>query len=118
MSSILSSILGGHGAPPPLPPDIMSAIGKGAPDAEDAAEDKGKDPAALLSDALDTLAQYLKVEPDEADKATVATCIANLQKVRAKDQQEADGALQGKTTPRLMRKAGSSAGGSTGGGGY
>lgn len=123
MSSILSSILGGGapaGADPSqggsVPPDLLAAIqgqqGGGQPDDGSGAP---ADPVAALDEALQALSAYMDVEPDEADKAIVATCIANLQKVKAKDQQESDGALQGKTSPRLMRKA---AAGSAGGSGY
>lgn len=123
MSSILDSILGGGasaGGDPSqgggLPPDIMSAIqSQGGQDAS-AGDDSSNDPVAALDDALTALQTYMGVEPDEADKAIVATCIASLQKVKAKDQQEADGALQGKTTPRLIRKAMGGQGSDTSGG--
>lgn len=127
MSSILDSILGGGGQSAPagaqqgggLPPDIMSAISAGSPQQDPSAgDDSSADPVAALDDALTALQTYMSVEPDEADKATVATCIASLQKVKAKDQQEADGALTGKTTPRLIRKSMAGQGGSSGGSGY
>lgn len=116
MSSILDSILGGgQSAGGGLPPDLAAAIQGGAPDA--GASPSGGDPVQLLSDALDTLQQYMQVEPDEEDKAVAAQCITQLQKLKAKDQSEADGAMQGKTTPRMVRKAAAAQGG-PGGPGY
>lgn len=130
MSSILDSILGGGGASADpsggsIPPDVMSAIsagGQGDPGAPGADQgDPNASAADLLSQILDLGTQYLQVEPDEQDKATVQGCLATLQKIRAKDQSEADGALQGKTTPRLIRKAMAGQGGgqdTSGGSGY
>jgi hypothetical protein len=117
VSSILDSILGGSGQQGgALPPDLAAAIQGAGQDAGSDQSQGGGDPVQLLSDALDTLQQYMQVEPDEEDKAVAAQCITQLQKLKAKDQAEADGAMQGKTTPRMVRKAAAAQGGP--GGGY
>ncbi|HEY7421468.1 MAG TPA: hypothetical protein VH541_05615 [Gaiellaceae bacterium] len=61
--------------------------------------------ADILGQMLDLATQYMQIEPDEEDKQIVATCIAQLQKVRAKDQQDADKLTQGTVTPRALRAA-------------
>lgn len=43
----------------------------------------------LLNLAIRVLTVYISAEQDQEDKASVATCIAQLQKVLAKDQAEA-----------------------------
>lgn len=117
MSSILSSILGaagGHAAPPShgLPPDLAAAIGGGGEDSP--AHEQSE--VQLLTKILTDMQNFMRVAADEDDKAVIATCMANIQKLRAKDQQEMDGASQGKVSPRMVRKAAAAQGGS--GGGY
>lgn len=114
VSSILSSILGqaapagGHG----LPPDLAAAISGSAPDSGQAE----KNAVQLLDEIIKGLNQYLQVEPDEEDKVVATTCLTNLQKLKAKDQSEADKAMQGSTSPRMVRKAAAAQGGGPGGG--
>lgn len=120
MSSVLPpdlmAALGGGGsdqsapASSSLPPEIAALVGGGGDQGAPADSGSGKDPQAAVqyvSDAIDTLKKYIDVEPDEEDIQVAMTCLQNLQKLKAKDQQEADGAMQGKATPRLMRKVGS-----------
>jgi|SRR5215831_248867 len=107
----------GPGGPPGggLPPDLLAALAAGpGPQDQGPAPGAGSDSASVLSDALDSLNQYMQIEPDESDKAVIATCIAQIQKIRAKDQSEQDGMLQGKTTPRGLRKAAAAGGGGGG----
>jgi hypothetical protein len=122
VSSILDSILGASGgAPsggdsasgPALPPDLMSAVAGGSSSADSGGS---SDPVELLGQIIDGLHQYVQVEPDEEDKAVAMTCLTNLQKLKAKDQSEADGAMQGKVSPRMVRKAAAAQGGGPGGG--
>lgn len=123
MNPILAAILqraGGGAAPAPhaggpLPPDMMAAVHGAAPaqGEDDPAHEQNE--VQLLTKILTDMQTFMKVAADEDDKATIATCMANIQKLRAKDQQEADGALSGKTSPRLIRKAAASQGGGPGG---
>lgn len=117
MSSILSAILGHGAAPAPaghgLPPDLAAAIGAGGGEDSQAHE---QNEVQLLTRILSDMQNFMKVAADEDDKAVIATCMANIQKLRAKDQQEMDGASQGKTTPRMVRKAAAAQGGGQGGG--
>lgn len=118
MSSILANILG-HGSPAPgghgLPPDISAAVQGAGGGGEDSSSHE-QDEVQLLTKILDDIHTFMKVAADEDDKAVMATCLANIQKLRAKDQQEMDGAMQGKTSPRMVRKAAAAQGGA--GGGY
>lgn len=106
----------GPGGPPApgLPPDLMAAMhgGAPAPAEDDPAHEQNE--VQLLTKILSDMQNFLRVAADEDDKAVIATCIANVQKLRAKDQAETDGASQGKTTPRMVRKA-AAAQGSPGG---
>src|SRR5262245_61440634 len=61
--------------------------------------------ADILGQMLDLGQQYMGIEPDEEDKQIIAQCIAQMQKVRAKDQQDADKVIQGQVTPRALRAA-------------
>lgn len=61
--------------------------------------------ADILGQMLDLAMQYMQIEPDEEDKQVIAVCIQNMQKVRAKDQQDADKMTQGNVTPRALRAA-------------
>lgn len=122
MSSILDSILSGGSAAgagdasSSLPPDLAAAIqGGGGADASQSSG--GGDPVDVLDQMIELAKEYLDVEPDEEDKAVMTTCLQNFQKLKAKDQAEADGAMQGKTTPRMVRKAAAAQGG-PGGPGY
>lgn len=128
MSSILDALhahMGGGdapappdaaGPPPGLPPELMAALGHGAaPDGPDAEQAGEQNEVELLSKIIDDIHAFLKVAADEDDKATVAACLAQLQKLRAKDQAEMDGASQGKLTPRMVRKTAAVQGGGFGG---
>jgi hypothetical protein len=105
--SALDMIAGG-GPPPGMPPDIGMP---GPPDVQagqaQAPSGANADSAAadLLGQILDLISQYMSIEPDEEDKAIVAQCQAQMQKVRAKDQQDADKMTQGNVTPRALRAA-------------
>lgn len=125
--SILDAIqahMGGASAGPPpgpfgaggpgggIPPELMSALGHGAPD--DAAGGEQNE-VELLSKIVDDIHTFLKVAADEDDKAVLAACLAQIQKLRAKDQAEIDGASQGKLTPRMVRKTAAVQGGGLGG---
>jgi hypothetical protein len=101
--SALDMIAGG--GPPPGPPG-MPDPGVQAGQAQ-APSGANADSAAadLLGQILDLAQQYMQIEPDEEDKAVVAQCITNMQKVRAKDQQDADKMTQGNVTPRALRAA-------------
>jgi hypothetical protein len=107
------------GGPPGLPPELMAALGHGlapvgGPGSEAPPEEQNED--ELLSKIINDIHSFLKVASDEDDKVTAATCLASFQKLRAKDQSETDGAMQGKVSPRLVRKTAAAQGGT--GGGY
>lgn len=100
-----------------LPPDIAALLGGGAssapgaaapPDPSQAAPSGGGDeskPIDLLKQMIELGKQYLDVEPDDEDKATMTDVLNRLQQYLAKDQQDQDKLLQGNASPRALRKA-------------
>ena len=124
---ILAALQGGGGAPAPgggggLPPDLMAALAgagggpgpQGPPPPQGSATGDqgtpgGSDPH--IRNAIDELTQAVQAEADEQDIATIQTCIANLQKVLANNQSDADSMMQGKASPAAMRKGLASQGG-------
>ena len=51
-------------------------------------------------------------EDDQIHVQTALQCIAKLQSILAEEQKQSDGLLEGKATPRAMRRATGGAGGS------
>lgn len=64
-----------------------------------------------LRAAIQAVQVYQQGEPDEEDTAVAAQCIAALQKLMAKNQQEQDKAMGVTPQMRLMRRQGASGGG-------
>ena len=92
LASLLGSLGGSPGGAPAGPPS----------DPQGGSEDQ---PIAILKQMIDLGNQYLGVEPDEADKATMAKLLATLQQYLAKDQADKDALLGGVSSPRGLRKA-------------
>jgi hypothetical protein len=64
-------------------------------------------PVQILDQMIQLARQYLDVEPDEEDKATMAKLLATLQQYKAKDQADMQQALGGNASvARVLRKAG------------
>lgn len=98
-------LMQGRAAPGP-PPDLAAMLGGGPQQAPPATGDQGQgDPVAIVSNMLDLASQYLQVEPDEEDKLLMQKVTTQLQQLLAKDQADADGAMQGNLNPRTLRKA-------------
>jgi hypothetical protein len=115
-----------------LPPDIMAAMGGGAPEGggglppdlagllggggggegpplpSDGAPGAGGDP---LEQAIALLDEAIAAEADQEDQQVMRQCSAKLQSVLAKNQAEADAGMKGQVSPRAMRKQAASAGG-------
>lgn len=109
---LLASLLGGAGGPPPQgggsPLDAL--MGGGPPPVEEpeAAPDEGGGSTVEILDRMisDAMA-YIDAETDEEDKATMTKVLSTLQGYKASEQKERDGMMQGKVTPKGMRKASS-----------
>jgi ABC-type uncharacterized transport system YnjBCD substrate-binding protein len=97
----LAALAAGVGAGGPSGPHPPSIQIPGPADAEDSAEAK---PIAILQQMIGLAGQYLQVEPDAEDKATMAKVLATLHQYLSKEQQDADQALGNKSTARLLRK--------------
>lgn len=110
---ILAALQGGAGpapmgGPAALPPDIMAALGGGMEEGAgpasivDGAPGGGEDP---LIDAIDLIQEAIDAESDQEDIQVMLQCQAKLQQILAKNQAEADGMMQGKASPRGIRRA-------------
>lgn len=117
---MMAALGGGGGAPAggQIPPDMLAMMGGGGGEGQevpessatgDAGQHGGSDP--YIRDAIDALTQAAQAEADEADIATIQTCIANLQKVLANNQADQDAMMQGKSSPKAIRKATAGQGG-------
>ena len=128
-ADLMAALQGGGGAPAPapagppqqgsLPGDLVSALQAAGPPPEpptqagrpgitDGAPGGGADP---LTDAINLIQEAIDSESDQEDIQTMLQCQAKLQSILAKNQAEADSALQGKTTPKAARKMAGGAGG-------
>lgn len=89
---------GAPGAPQPGP----SPQPQGQPQPE--ASDDERQPIAILKQMIDLGNQFVQVEPDAADKATMAKLLATLHQYLAKEQSDAEAALGGGPATRLLRR--------------
>lgn len=100
-----------EGPPQGDPGPLLAMLGGGEPQGPPPEEQQQggpeDEPISLLKQMLQLAAQYLQVEPDEEDKATMAKVQATLQQYLAKDQADAQQALGGNPAiSRIMRKSG------------
>lgn len=86
------------GGPPPGLPASIPHPGAQAQSGED-------QPIELLKQMIDLAKQYLEVEPDEEDKATMTQLLAKLQQYLGKDQNDRDKTLGDPTLARVLRKS-------------
>lgn len=86
--------LGGGPGPDSAPP-VPSAGGGGG------SEDK---PLALIRQMISLGKQYIDVEPDPEDKATMGKLIATLLAYEAKDQKENDAAMGAGPAVKALRR--------------
>lgn len=100
----LAQLAGGAGpANDPLTPgDQADPFGAaaGAPGAQGSEEQ----PIAILQQMIDLAKQYMNVEPDQQDVATMAKVHTTLQTYLAKDQADREAALGNGSIARLVRK--------------
>jgi hypothetical protein len=88
----MMGMLGGGGGP------------EGPPAGPPAPEGGGSNVDALQA-ALEALTAYVDGEDDEIHIQTALKCLAQLQSILADEQKSSDDMLQGKSTPRALRKA-------------
>jgi hypothetical protein len=106
-----------------LPPDIAALLGGGGqgPDAgaAPAPPDQGQGPDSSdssggslddLQAAIDSAKRYVDQEDDQIHIQTALQCIAKLQSILADEQKQQDELLQGKASPRSLRRASGSSG--------
>lgn len=89
-----------HAAAAGVPHQIQVTPG-GGPQQNDGGE------ARALTQALALLKQALDSEDSQQDRATIATCIANLQKVLANEEKEQQQLLGQPALQRALGKSGS-----------
>lgn len=108
--------------PGPIPPALLAVLaahqqaasGGGArgtpgppqPQAQpqDDPSDAERQPIAILKQMIDLGNQFVQIEPDAADKATMAKLLATLHQYLAKEQSDAEAALGGGPATRLLRR--------------
>jgi len=113
------------GGPPPgaspIPPALLAVLAAhqaaaapggpaptpaaGPPTPPDQGEDE-RQPIQILQQMIALGTKYIAVEPDAADKATMAKVLATLHQYLAKEQADAEGALGGGPATRLLRRLG------------
>ena len=91
-----------------VPPGLEGLLG-GPPESIQVSppEEEGPsgDPAGILRDILDLCREYQNVEQDDEDLLQIEKVTTLLQQLLANNQKEADGMMQGKMSPRGLRKA-------------
>ena len=97
ISELLAALQGGGGETGMMPPASAPPTNGGGGEDE---------PIAILKEMLRLAHQYLEVEPDEEDKATMEAVSTMLQKYLAKDQQDAEKLMGGGALSRTLRKVG------------
>ena len=91
----IAALLAGAGGGAPAPEAGRPSVAEGAPGG-------GADP---LIAAIDLIQEAIDAEADQEDVQIMLQCQAKLQQILAKNQSEGDQMLQGKLSPRGMRKA-------------
>lgn len=132
----MQAALMGGAAPQPaaggLPPDMMAALGGAGPegmappeeaapdmDPEEAyriAFDSTDDPMTLINWSVEMARKAAQMEEDPEDTLKIEKATTALAQYLADLQKEGDGLLQGKATPKALRRAAGSL--SEAGGGY
>lgn len=103
---------GAGGLPPEIAQLLRGGQGPGPVGPQDQSDAPGGDNLSFLQDAIDAASQYVQGEDDQIHVQTALQCIAKLQSILAEEQKQSDGLLEGKATPRAMRRATGGAGGS------
>lgn len=83
-----------------LPDDVMAALA-----GLQAAPAGPRKPTEILKEMLDLAHVYRQVEPDEEDRLVMEEVTSIVQKLLANLQREQDGLMQGKVTPKSLRRA-------------
>lgn len=95
------------GPPPGLLAMLQNGAGAGQASAEGPPDSTSeREPIAILKQMIQLGTQYIAVEPDAEDKATMAKLLATLHQYLSKEQSDAEAALGGGPATRLMRKLG------------
>lgn len=98
-----------QGGPPPGLLALLAAHGGPPPQAQPETPESGgeRQPIAILKQMISLGNQYITVEPDAEDKATMSKLLMTLHQYLAKEQSDAEAALGGGPATRVMRKLGS-----------
>ena len=96
IGALLAQMQGGQGPAGPAGPP--------APEGDLGGEEGGGSTTDILSQMIDLAKEYLDVETDQEDIHTMTGILQKLQQYLASEQKEQDDAMQGKASPKLMRK--------------
>lgn len=106
------SMMAPQGAPQGPPPELLAALqahgigGPPQPQQDSPGGEDEREPISILKQMIGLANQYIKVEPDAADQATMAKLLATLHQYLMKEQQDAEQALGGGSATRVLRRLG------------
>lgn len=94
-------------APPDIPPQLLAMLGGAAqaPPPQEQGDDE-REPIQILKQMIQLANQFIKVEPDADDQATMAKLLSTLHQYLAREQQDAEAALGGGSSTRVLRRMG------------
>lgn len=96
--------LDGQVAAGAAPPDV-AAMGGGMGGPPSLSGSPKGEPSDNIRVAIDALTRYLEAEDEDEDIAKAMKLVTGLQDLLAKQQADADGLVQGKASPRALRRA-------------
>ena len=91
------------------PPELLAMLGGMAPGSPmgpppEGAPPETSDPSSILRQMLDLSKTYMDAEQDDEDKAAIASIMAKIQTLFAKQQREQDQALGVSGPQKFMRR--------------
>ena len=100
----MSEMMAGGGG---MPPELAALLGGGggAPPAPEAPAPEQGDTTDLIRQALELVRQYAQAEESEQNTLDAEKITSLLQGILASEEKELEDAMQGKASPRVLRKA-------------
>lgn len=83
---------------------VMDMMGGGQPFSEEPPAEEASG-SSLIKDIISQVRSYIEQEDDEENVLTAEKITTMLQQILASEQKEADGMMQGKVSPKALRKA-------------
>lgn len=87
-----------------IPPDLAAMLQGGGAPAPPEQQSSGGSPSEVLRQILQLCDQYRQVEQDDIDLLEIEKISTQVQNLLANQQKEQDDLLQGKASPRALRR--------------